>query len=81
MDIVYFHTDFARAGFEGDLGDNMRLEVHANYTGVSHRMNNYELRPAPAVAMTRQSDTYADTMAADASLLIPATPFVVAKGE
>ena len=68
MDIVYFHTDFARAGFEGDLNDDLRLEVHANYTGVSHRMNNYELRPAPIVAMTRQSDTYADTMAADASL-------------
>lgn len=68
MDIVYFHTDFARAGFEGDLNDNLRLELHANYTGVSHRMNNYELRPAPTVAMTRQSDTYADTMAADASL-------------
>ena len=68
MDIVYFHTDFARAGFEGDLNDDLRLEVHANYTGVSHRMNNYELRPAPIIAMTRQSDTYADTMAADASL-------------
>lgn len=68
MDIVYFHTDFARAGFEGDLNDDLRLEVHANYTGVSHRMNNYELRPAPTAAMTRQSDTYADTMAADASL-------------
>ena len=68
MDIVYFHTDFARAGFEGDLDDNLRLEVHANYTGVSHRMNNYELRPAPTTALTRQSDTYADTMGADASL-------------
>lgn len=68
MDIVYFHTDFARAGFEGDLSDNLQLELHANYTGVSHRMNNYELRPAPTAAMTRQSDTYADTMAADASL-------------
>jgi iron complex outermembrane receptor protein len=68
MDIVYFHTDFARAGFEGDLSDNLQLELHANYTGVSHRMNNYELRPAPTGAMTRQSDTYADTMAADASL-------------
>lgn len=68
MDIVYFHTDFARAGFEGDLSDNLRLEFHANYTGVSHRMNNYELRPAPTAAMTRQSDTYADTMTADASL-------------
>jgi iron complex outermembrane receptor protein len=31
-------------------------------------MNNYELRPAPTTAMTRQSDTYANTMAADASL-------------
>lgn len=68
MDIVYFHTDFARAGFEGNLGDNLRLELHANYSGVSHRMNNYELRPAPTMALTRQSDTYADTMAADASL-------------
>lgn len=68
MDIVYFHTDFARIGFEGDLGDDVRLETHANYTGVSHRMNNYELRPAPAVAMTRQSDTYADTIGADIAL-------------
>lgn len=70
MDIIYFHTDFARAGFEGELNDNLRLEVHANYTGISHRMNNYELRPAPAVAMTRQSDVYADTMGADTSLRI-----------
>lgn len=68
MDIVYFHTDFARVGFEGDLADGVRLETHANYTGVDHRMNNYELRPAPASAMTRQSDTYADTMGADVSL-------------
>ena len=73
MDIVYFHTDFARAGFEGEIDDNLRLEVHANYTGVSHRMNNYELRPAPPVAMTRQSDTYADTMGADASLRFGST--------
>ncbi|MGB5077921.1 MAG: TonB-dependent receptor plug domain-containing protein, partial [Sphingorhabdus sp.] len=68
MDIVYFHTDFARVGYEGDLGDGVLLEAHANYTGVDHRMNNYELRPAPVVAMTRQSDTYADTMGADVAL-------------
>lgn len=68
MDIVYFHTDFARIGFEGDLADGVRLEAHAHYAGVSHRMNNYEQRPAPAPAMTRQSDTYADTMSADLSL-------------
>lgn len=68
MDIVYFHTDFARIGYEGDLADGVRLEAHADYAGVSHRMNNYEERPAPALAMTRQSDTYADTMSADMSL-------------
>lgn len=68
MDIVYFHTDFGRIGFEGDLADGIRLEAHADYAGVSHRMNNYQERPAPALAMTRQSDTYADTMSADMSL-------------
>lgn len=68
MDIIYFHTDFVRIGFEGDLADGFRLEAHADYAGVSHRMNNFELRPAPTTAMTRQSDTYADTIGADISL-------------
>lgn len=70
MDIVYFHTDFARIGFEGDIADGLQLEAHADYAGVSHRMNNFEQRPAPALAMTRQSDTYADTMGADIALRI-----------
>ena len=70
MDIIYFHTDFAQVGFEGDLADAVRLEAHASYTGVSHRMNNFEFRPAPMQSMVRQSDTYADTMAADVSLRI-----------
>lgn len=68
MDIVYFETDFARVGYEGDLGNELRLEAHANYSSVNHRMNNYESRPAPVTAMTRQSDTYADTMGADANI-------------
>lgn len=68
MDIIYFHTNFVRIGFEGDLADGVRLEAHAAYAGVSHRMNNFELRPAPTTAMTRQSDTYADTIGADISL-------------
>lgn len=68
MDIIYFHTDFARIGFQGDLSDSVRLEAHANYAGVSHRMNNFEQRPAPTIAMKRQSDTYADTMGADIAL-------------
>ena len=68
MDIVYFKTDFARFGFEGDLKDDLHLEAHTNYSGVGHRMNNYGSRPEPVTAMTRQSDTYADTMGADANL-------------
>lgn len=68
MDIIYFHTDFARIGFEGDLSDTVRLETHANYAGVKHRMNNFTLRPVASVAASRQSDTYADTMGADASV-------------
>lgn len=68
MDIIYFHTDFVRLGFDGDVAEGVRLEVHANYAGVSHRMNNFTLRPAPVVAMQRQSDTYADTMTGDMAL-------------
>lgn len=72
MDIVYFHTDFVRLGFEGQLARNLQLEAHANYAGVSHRMNNLSLRPEPVVTMQRQSDTYADTFAGDVGLRIGA---------
>lgn len=68
MDIIYFHTDFIRLGFEGDLAKRVRLELHAGHAAVSHRMNNYSLRPSPQTAMLRQSDTYADTMTADIAL-------------
>ena len=68
MDIIYFHTDFARVGFEGQLADNVELTAHADYTAVRHRMNNFTLRPAPATAMQRQTDTYADTLGADVAL-------------
>lgn len=68
MDIIYFHTDFLRAGFEGELASDLTLEAHVDYSGVEHRMNNFTQRPAPAIAATRQSDTYADTMGAGLSL-------------
>ena len=68
MDIIYFHTDFFRAGFEGELASDLTLEAHADYSGVEHRMNNFALRPTPTMAATRQSDTYADTMGAGLSL-------------
>lgn len=70
MDIVYFHTDFLRAGFKGQLADTVRLVVHAHYAGVDHRMNNYSLRPAPAPSAARQSDTAARTLAAGLALEI-----------
>ena len=70
MDIVYFHTDFLRAGFKGDLADGVRLDVHAHYAGVAHRMNNYSLRPAPAPSATRQSDTTARTLGTGLALEI-----------
>ena len=68
MDIVYFHTDFVQMGFTGTLAPTIELRARASYTAVDHRMNNYSLRPAPATAAQRQSDTYADTMTADAAL-------------
>lgn len=68
MDIVYFHTDFARIGFAGDLAPDLRLETKATYAAVRHRMNNFSLRPAPLMAMTRQTDTHADTLAGDLAL-------------
>jgi len=68
MDIIYFHTDFLRAGFKGELASDLTLEAHVDYSGVEHRMNNFTQRPAPAIAATRQSDTYADTMGAGLSL-------------
>lgn len=68
MDIIYFHTDFLRLGFEGEVADGIKLEAHTNYAAVNHRMNNYSLRPVASAAATRQSDTYADTMGADLAL-------------
>jgi iron complex outermembrane receptor protein len=68
MDIIYFHTDFARLGFEGDVGDGVQIATHADYTAVRHRMNNFTLRAAPELAMQRQTDTYANTLGADVAL-------------
>ena len=68
MDIIYFHTDFARITFTGELADGVQLETQAHHTRVRHRMNNFTQRPAPTTALTRQSDTYADTFGGDLSL-------------
>ena len=67
MDIIYFHTDFAQMGFKGELAEGVKLEANARYSGVSHRMDGFTLRPP---MMMRVSDTYADTMGADVALVL-----------
>lgn len=71
MDIRYFNTDFARIGYKLDFGD-ARLEANASYADVSHAMNNFDLRAAPA-DITRYRETFADatTYTADAALIVP----------
>lgn len=68
MDIIYFHTDFVSAKFEGEVAEKLTLEAYTDYSGVKHRMNNFALRSTLAVAATRQSDTIADTLGAGLSL-------------
>lgn len=50
MDIRYFNTDIARAGWRGRFGET---EVSLTLSGadVDHAMNNFTLRPAPANMM------------------------------
>ncbi len=57
MDIQYFDTDFARLGYDHEIG-GVRIEAAAFYTDVAHSMDNFSLRPAPAPMMQRA--TFAD---------------------
>lgn len=70
MDIIYFHTDFARVAFTGDITDTVQLSTALHYTAVDHRMNNFAQRPVASTIATRQSDTYADTLSAHASVRV-----------
>jgi len=68
MDIDFFHTNFARLGFDGSLAGN-ELKVELGYAGVRHGMDNFSLRPAPASTMQyRYSYAEADTFSGMASL-------------
>jgi iron complex outermembrane receptor protein len=64
MDIDYFHTDFARLGFDGTLA-GLPLALELGYVDVRHGMDNFSLRPAPASpAQYRYSFAEAQTMTA-----------------
>ncbi|MCB9955975.1 MAG: TonB-dependent receptor [Caulobacterales bacterium] len=68
MDIRYFDTNFMRATYAADLG-SVRFDAAFGYADVSHAMNNFDLRPAPA-DMTRYRETFAkaETFTGEAGL-------------
>ncbi|WP_417492782.1 TonB-dependent receptor plug domain-containing protein [Maricaulis sp.] len=66
MDIRYFDTDFARLGYRGDW-DGVSVSAHLAMADVAHAMNNFDLRPAPAMAsMYRESLATAHTVSGGA---------------
>jgi len=67
MDIIYFDTDFARASYKTPIGA-AELEAAVFYTDVSHLMDNFSQRPAPAPMAQRATFAYATTRGAEISL-------------
>lgn len=72
MDIRFFDTDFARAGYEGGFGD-LTVTAAASYVDVSHAMNNFDFRPAPAAMMQREALAAATTRTLEAAAAFPFT--------
>lgn len=70
MDMIYFDTDFARAGYSTHWGET-RLEASVGYVDVAHLMNNLTLRPAPVAAQQRESLAFATTRSANVFLSFP----------
>ena len=71
MDILYFDTDFARLQFASPATSTVRLEVSLGHTRVEHGMDNFSLRPAPAMAsMRRLSLADAETLVGEARLIL-----------
>lgn len=70
MDIQYFDTDFARLSFASPADAVVRLETSLGHVRVEHGMDNFSLRPAPAMAaMRRLSLADAETLTGEARLV------------
>lgn len=70
LDILYFDTDFARLSFASPAESKVRLEASLGHVRVEHGMDNFSLRPAPAMAsMRRLSLADAETVAGEARLV------------
>lgn len=72
MDIVYFNTDFLRAGYRLDLSETLRLEGGMGHVAVRHLMANNVLRPLSDPTRARATFAEADTTTADVALRIAA---------
>ena len=71
MDIQYFDTDFARLSLAGPAESTVRLEAALGHTRVEHGMDNFSLRPAPAMAaMRRLALADAETVVGEARLIL-----------
>ncbi|MFT4913015.1 MAG: iron complex outermembrane receptor protein [Brevundimonas sp.] len=71
MDIQYFDTDFARLSFASPVESTVRLEASLGHTRVEHGMDNFSLRPGPAMAaMRRLSLADAETTVGEARLIL-----------
>lgn len=71
MDIQYFDTDFARLSFASPADSTVRLEASLGHTRVEHGMDNYSLRPGPAMAaMRRLSLADAETTVGETRLIL-----------
>jgi iron complex outermembrane receptor protein len=71
MDMIYFDTDFAKAGYKGSWGD-VGLIASLGYADVAHLMDNYSLRPIPAAAQQRDAFATATTRSASLAATLPA---------
>ncbi|MDI1327248.1 MAG: TonB-dependent receptor [Brevundimonas sp.] len=70
LDILYFDTDFARLSFASPAESTVRLEASLGHVRVEHGMDNFSLRPAPAMAsMRRLSLADAETVVGEARLV------------
>ena len=62
MDIRFVDTDLAMLRYDGDF-EGFDLTFKAGWSDVAHAMNNYDLRPAPAMPMAyRETFAYAESV-------------------
>lgn len=68
MDIVYFNSDFVRAGYALDLSESLRLEGGMGLVSIRHLMDKNTLRPLADPMRARATFAEADTTTADIAL-------------